>query len=264
MGSTGGLPLPEDSHRRAASHPPSPGGLPHRVDSRTGWTPSTRQTPVPGRTPVTRRTPQHQVDSHYQRTPIAGRPLLPRRTHTWRTPIPGRTPTPGRPPAPGGLWSPGGLPQWADSGTRADSHTGRTLVPRQTPSTGRTPIPERTLALTLHQPRSALRPLPRVPPPPPPPLVPHLPRGGKSVCEPTPDPGADAGATCRALSRRKQTHHVHDGEDEPLGRLSPVVLHHVGVGHHQGLHRVFAGQPDGIPPLPPVPRLPALPRLLLF
>lgn len=50
------------------------------------------------------------------------------------------------------------------------------------------------------------------------------------------------------------THHVHDSEDEPLCSLCPVVLHHVCISHHQGLHRMLIGEPDGIPPLPPVPR----------
>lgn len=58
------------------------------------------------------------------------------------------------------------------------------------------------------------------------------------------------------------THHVHDGEDESLCSLCPVVLHHVCIGHHKGLHRVLIGEPDGIPPLSPIPRQLAFPGLL--
>lgn len=39
---------------------------------------------------------------------------------------------------------------------------------------------------------------------------------------------------------RSLTYHVHDGEDIGLHGLAPVILNHLGVGHHQRLH----------PPLP--------------
>lgn len=48
------------------------------------------------------------------------------------------------------------------------------------------------------------------------------------------------------------TYHVHDGEDESLSSISPVVLDHVSIGHHERLHGVFTGEPNGIPPPPPV------------
>lgn len=93
------------------------------------------------------------MDSHYQRTPITRQTLITGQTPiTRRTPITGRTLVTGRTPV-----------------------TSWTPVPGWTPVTDWTPVPGRTLALTLHQPRSALRPLPRV-----------LPR---PLCTPPPCPG---------------------------------------------------------------------------
>lgn len=53
-----------------------------------------------------------------------------------------------------------------------------------------------------------------------------------------------------------RTHHIHDRQDVLLNVLAAVVLHHLGVGHHQGLHPLLLA--DGA-------RLDlALPLLLLF
>ena len=58
----------------------------------------------------------------------------------------------------------------------------------------------------------------------------------------------------------RQPHHVHDGQHVALDIRLPVVLHHFGVGYHQGLHPLlFADRaPESMPqPLPPLfPTLP--------
>ena len=41
------------------------------------------------------------------------------------------------------------------------------------------------------------------------------------------------------------TYHVHDGEDIGFHVLSPMVLNHLCVGHHQGLHPPLLA--DGTP-----------------
>lgn len=59
----------------------------------------------------------------------------------------------------------------------------------------------------------------------------------------------------------RPTHNVHDGEDVALHVFHPVVLHHLGISHHQRLHPpLFANRAlSDSPALPLLVELPAFP-----
>lgn len=59
----------------------------------------------------------------------------------------------------------------------------------------------------------------------------------------------------------KPTHNVHDGEDVALHVFHPVVLHHLGIGHHQRLHPPLLANRalSDSPALPLLAELPAFP-----
>lgn len=145
-------------------------------------------------------------------------------------------------------------------GSTGGSGHQRTPITRRLSSLGKLPPPWRTPLPGVTPTSRTLHPDPAPAPPqhsgtclgaPLAPCAPPAPGGGKSVCEPTPEfPGADTSATRRALSRRKQAHHVHDGEDELLGCFRPWYCTMSASATTRVSTVVLTGQPDGAPPLP--------------
>lgn len=101
-------------------------------------------------------------------------------------------------------------------------------------------------------------------PAPPPCTAPHRP------AEPAgPPPRAPPASHLPRPGVQLPPHHVHDGQHVALDLRLPMVLHHFGVGYHQGLHpllsadRALTETPGPLPlTLPLLPLLPPLPPRL--